>query len=184
MWSVMTLLGESLRLCGYHNVIVWNAVTILEVLFIGRAFYLAIHSVRSRRLLRLIGVLFITVATLDNTYLSDAYHSTAYTTALGSVIVILLVLLYFEQTLHELRAITLEREPMFVIGVGVLIYYAATTVIFLQEFVPILESQRMMVINSIFCIVFHIIIARAFSLAAQTKDSMLAPLQARNPEAL
>lgn len=174
MWAVSTLLAESLRLTGHHNEIVWDVATVLEVLFIGWAFYLVIHSFKVQIFLRWAGGVFLAVAFLDTTCLSDSYHSNTYTIALGSVLVILLMLLYFEQTLQELRVISLERDPMFLIGVGVVTYYAATTVIFLMEqtrHMQFVQYRLMMMVNSVACVAFHLIVARAFRMAAQQQLS-------------
>jgi len=79
-----------------------------------------------------------------------------YTVALGGALLVLTVLLYFEQTLNELWVVSPKREPMFLIAVGVLAYFATYTAFFLLERgIPGIEYRIMLATNTLLCIGFH-----------------------------
>ena len=179
MWTVLTILAEGLRQSGRHNTAVWNLVVILETLLLGYAFYLTLHSSKTRGYLRAMGSLFLGVSLIDF-YLTGLHASTKVTVALESVVLITVVLLYFEQLLQELRIKLLDREPMFLIGVGVITYFAGTVMIFL---LPIgmsgVQTLVVMGVNAILSIALNSIIARAFWLVGQKQAPIPQPTAAR-----
>jgi hypothetical protein len=172
MWAVLTATGEVLFFLKQPNIAVWNSVTILETLFIFHSFYLVIRSEKLRRYLRMSVALFIVVAIADFFFLSGLKATTVYTVALESVLLVVVVLLYFEQLMQELRTTPLERNPMFVIGIGVMTYFAGTVMVFLlQDTVTGVQDTLMMMINSILSLVLNSIIARAFWLVGRAQPS-------------
>ncbi|WP_375437094.1 hypothetical protein [uncultured Hymenobacter sp.] len=183
MWAVLTIIGEILFANKLHNNFVWNIVTILETLFLGYAFYLVLHSPKSRRFLRIAAGVFIGIAITDLFYLSGLEATTVYTVALESALLITTVLLYFEQLLQELRATPLERNPMFVIGIGVMTYFAGTVMVFLlQDSVPRVQQMFMTMVNSLLSLVLNSIIAWAFWLVERVQPPTI-PLTASPPAA-
>ncbi|HEX8427212.1 hypothetical protein [Hymenobacter sp.] len=170
MWAILTIVGEILFALKRHNLFVWNIVTILEALFLGYAFYLVLRSQKIRRLLRVAAVVFLVTALIDFFYLSGLGATTVYTVALESVLLIATVLLYFEQLLRELRTTSLEQNPMFVIGIGVITYFAGTVMVFLlQDSVSGVQEMIMMMVNSFLSLVLNAIIARAFWLVGRVQ---------------
>ena len=168
MWAVLTGVGEILFAAKQHNLFVWNTVTILETLFLGYAFYLVLHSSKSRRFLRIAAGVFVVLAVTDFFYLSGLKATTVYTVAAESVLLITTVLLYFEQLLQELRTTSLERNPMFLIGIGVITYFAGTVMVFLlQDSVSGVQEMLMMMVNSVLSLVLNSIIAWAFLLVGK-----------------
>jgi hypothetical protein len=175
MWAVLTVIGEILFATKQHNLFVWNTVTILETLFLGYAFYLVIRSSKLRHFLRIGAGIFVVLAVTDFFYLSGLKAVTVYTVAAETVLLITTVLLYFEQLLQELRATSLERNPMFLIGVGVIIYFAGTVMVFLlQNSVSGVQEMLMMMVNSVLSLVLNSIIAWAFLLTGKTQPTTVA----------
>lgn len=168
MWAILTVYGEVLFAAKIHNLYVWNIVTILETLSLGYAFYVVLESARTKRWLRLAAGVFVLVSIADFFFISGLEETTVYTVAMGSALLVTLVLLYFEQLLQQLRTVYLEQQPMFVIGIGVILYFAGTLMIFLlQNSVHGVHKQMMMMVNFVLSFVLNCIIARAFWLIGQ-----------------
>ncbi|MDF7810326.1 hypothetical protein [Hymenobacter sp. YC55] len=168
MWAVLTAIGEILFAAKQHNLFVWNTVTILETLFLGYAFYSVLRSSKARYFLRIAAGVFIVLAVTDFFYLSGLEATTVYTVAAESALLISTVLLYFEQLLQELRTSSMERNPMFVIGIGVIIYFAGTVMVFLlQDSVSGVQEMLMMMVNSVLSLILNSIIAWAFLLVGK-----------------
>ena len=138
MWTAMTILGEACgKLLGY-NLAVWQTVDILDVWFIG-AIYYHILRFRLRRYFLLIGALYTAFALVDMFVINDLWNGIQnklvtvnnYTLVVKHLLLISLILLYFEQSLRYLRNVLLERDPVFIVSVALLIFHAGTFVLFL-----------------------------------------------------
>lgn len=182
MWLVMMSFGIfSGKVWGY-NVAIWDAVTILEIWFIGGAYHCVLRF-RLRRYFLPLGVLYTAFALLDTFVLHGLMRSITYTIVLKSAFVVVLTLLYFEQILRELRNIRLERDPMFVISVALLLYYAGTVVAlmmqaYFSEQNALLQSQIVYTVNSVLNLVMHGLIAWGFWLVGQQPQVAVEPLVA------
>ncbi|QNH61359.1 hypothetical protein [Hymenobacter sediminicola] len=138
MWTAMTILGEACgKLLGY-NIAVWQTVDILDVWFIGAVYY-HILRFRLRRYFLLIGVLYTAFALVDMFIINDLWNGIKnelvtvnnYTLVVKHLLLVSLILLYFEQSLRHLRNVALERDPVFIVSVALLIFHAGTFVLFL-----------------------------------------------------
>ncbi|WP_022823163.1 hypothetical protein [Hymenobacter norwichensis] len=185
MWAVLTVVGEILFAAKLLNLYIWNLVTVLETLLIGYAFYLALPSSKIRFFVRLAAWIFMVTAFADYFFISGLRATTTYTVALETVLLVTLVLLYFERSLHDLRTTPLERHPMFVIGIGVITYFAGTVMVFLlQNSVHGVQKLLMMLINFVLSFILNSIIARAFWLAGREPLHELNSSKAYKREAL
>jgi hypothetical protein len=161
---------------------VWDTVTVLEMWFIGVAYH-RILRFRIRRYFLPLGILYTAFALLDTLVLHGLMRSITYTTVLESTLVVVLTLLYFEQMLRELRNVRLERDPMFVISVALLLYFAGTVVTFVMRayFIDqnaLLQRQIVFSVNSMLNLVMHGLIAWGFWLAGQRQQVAVEPLVA------
>ncbi|TGE25473.1 hypothetical protein E5K00_09865 [Hymenobacter aquaticus] len=138
---ILTALGISLLLNVLSEVgrQVWNTnilfiyfITWTETLFLGWAYYQALHTPRSRQLLGGAAAVFGLVA-LAEPLMHGFSGEQTYTRTAQSILLIGAALAYFEQVLHELRNIRLERDPMFLVSVGVTLYYSGTLMVFVLE---------------------------------------------------
>jgi hypothetical protein len=103
-----------------------------------------------------------------------------YTIVLKSTFVVVLVLLYFEQMLQELRNVRLERDPMFVISVALLLYFAGTVVTLVMKtyFIDhnaLLQAQIVFAVNSVLNLVMSGLIAWGFWLSGQRQQVAVEP---------
>ncbi|WBO85074.1 hypothetical protein [Hymenobacter yonginensis] len=182
MWLVIMACGEFARLAWHYNVVIWDALEILEMWFIGVAYHRVLRF-RLRRYFLPLGILYTAFALLDTFVLHGLMLPITYTTVLKSVLIIALTLLYFEQMLRELRNVRLERDPMFVISVALLLYYAGTVVAFIMRayFIDqnaLLQIQKVYAVNSVLNLVMHGLIARGFWLAGRQPQLAVEPLTA------
>ncbi|GAA4018077.1 hypothetical protein GCM10022408_34730 [Hymenobacter fastidiosus] len=73
------------------------------------------------------------VALVQVVYFRGLYASNTYARIAQSILLIGAALLYFEQILQELRSIQLEHDPMFLVSVGVMLYFAGCLMVFILE---------------------------------------------------
>ena len=185
MWVILTVIGEILFAVKRHNIFVWNIVIVLETLLLGYAFYLALHSSTIRLFIRIAGGIFLVTAIADFFFISGLEATIIYTVALESILLITVVLLYFERSLHELRTTPLEQHPMFVIGIGVIVYFSGTPVVFLLvDSVRGIQVVIMMMVNSVLSLIINLIIARAFWLVGRKPVSLLTQLKTHTAEVI
>ncbi|RYU82180.1 hypothetical protein [Hymenobacter persicinus] len=126
----------------YHNNLLCNYLIIwAETLFLGWAYHQALHSRRSRQLLLAALVFFAGVALAEFLYWHGISGAKTYTRMARGIVLVGAALLYFEQTLQELRNIHLERDPMFLVSVGVTLYYSGTLMVFAMEYATVRRHQ-------------------------------------------
>lgn len=185
MWIILTVIGEILFAASRNNLFVWNIVTVLETLLLGYAFYLALNSTKIRLFIRIAAGIFMVMAIADFFFISGLDATTIYTVALESILLISVVLLYFEHSLHELRTTPFEQHPMFVIGIGVIVYFAGTTMVFLLvDSVHGIQKAMIMMVNSVLSLIINLIIALAFWLVGRKPVSLLAQLKTHTAEVI
>jgi hypothetical protein len=134
-WYVYLSLASSLALnIGrflYHaNNPVQHLYTLLKTLLFGWLYYVALHRISQRRLVAWLTVGFAGFALLDATYLEGLNRFNSYGRAVQSLLLIGFGLLYFEQVLRELRSARLERDPLFLVSAGLILYSAGTGMLF------------------------------------------------------
>ncbi|WP_187314944.1 hypothetical protein [Hymenobacter sp. BT190] len=147
---------------------------------------MAYHRVlrfRFRRYFLLLGILYTAFALLDTFVLHGLMQAITYTIVLKSALVVVLTMLYFEQVLRELRNVRLERDPMFVISVALLLYYAGTVMsLVMRDYFfnqnALFQGYVAFAVNSVLNIVMHGLIAWAFWLAGRQPQLAVEPLTA------
>ncbi|MCC2548177.1 hypothetical protein LJY25_17135 [Hymenobacter sp. BT175] len=115
----------------YYNLPFIHLTTVVETLLYILVYYRALAAPRTRYYIKLATVGFLVFAAFDSFYLEGMQQINSYTNALETFIIISLALLYFEQTLHDLSAARLERDPLFLASVGIVLYLTGTVTIYL-----------------------------------------------------
>ncbi|MBC6697903.1 hypothetical protein [Hymenobacter sp. BT190] len=175
MWLVLMGFSEYARLAWHNNNGVNELISILEFWFIGAAYY---HTLRWpwQRYFPLIGTVFTGLALFDFFVLSHLWQAITqtlifndtYTTLLKHILIIGLVLLYFEQILLELRSTSLWQDAMFVVSVGFLLFYSGTITLFLtSHLIPGPELRLAYAGLSVVNLGLHLLLTRAFWLASR-----------------
>jgi hypothetical protein len=183
MWLALMSFGEYASWAWGNNNGIFQLVDILELWFIGAAYYQALH-LPLRRYFLLIGVVFTALALFDFFVLSGLWQAIVqtlifkdtFTTLLKHVLVIGLVLLYFEQGLLELRAISLWQDALFVASVGLLLFYTSTIMLFLTSHLILGPERRLAYLGLAFVnVVLHLLLTRAFWLASRPAPPQVSP---------
>ncbi len=78
-----------------------------------------------------IALFFLIFILIDMIWISGIAQFNSYSTAIEGLILIFFALIFFYKTLHELKIRFLEREPLFWISAGVLLYFSSSLFIFL-----------------------------------------------------
>lgn len=95
------------------------------------------------------------------------FHET-YTSLLRHLLVIGLVLLYFEQCLKQQHTQPLWQDAMFVISVGLLIFYSSTIMLFLTKHLILGPERRLAFLGLAFVnLGLHLLFTRAFWLGSR-----------------
>jgi hypothetical protein len=114
-----------------HNLYILHGYTILEFLLIAlfyRRFFIGFYP---RWLVPSLIAGFLLLAALSTIFLQKLSDSNAYVRGLESLLVIGLALLCFYKILTELLTKRLERDPVFWINTGFLLYFAGNLFLFL-----------------------------------------------------
>ncbi|MBD2715610.1 hypothetical protein KBK19_11230 [Microvirga sp. STR05] len=179
---MMTILGEACgKLLGY-NIAVWQTVDILDVWFIGTVYYHVLRF-RLRRYFLLSGVLYTAFALVDMFVINDLWNGIKnelvtvnnYTLVVKHLLLISLILLYFEQSLRHLRNVALERDPVFIISVALLIFHAGTFVLFLvrTSLTSLWEYNSMTIpLLTTLNLVMYVLLAYAFWLTGREPQTV------------
>lgn len=162
------------RLWAY-NVAVYDLVDLLEMWFIGWSYYYALKLGKLRRCFLPLGIVYSLFAFLEAFVIHGLYLIISYTITIKSVLIIALSILYFDQCLHDLRNIMLERDPMFLVSVALLLYYAGTVAMFaILNSISTYEEQAVIyTLNSFLNVVMHTLIARALWLGGRKQQTLL-----------
>ncbi|GAA3944784.1 hypothetical protein GCM10022406_28760 [Hymenobacter algoricola] len=139
---------------------------------------MSLHSSKVKRFFAWAVILFFVVALVQVIYLRGVYASNTYARLAQSTLLISAALLYFEQTLQELRTIQLEYDPMFLVSVGVILYFAGCLMVFTLEDSMYAQKQFTQVwimysIQFVLLIVFNFILALALYRASKSPEQIV-----------
>jgi hypothetical protein len=162
----LSVLSEVGRRLWHDNILFLYLLIWTETLFLSWIYYRNLHTRSACRLLLGAVALFVAVAVAELLYRHGLYRATTYTHVARSGLLIGAALLYFEQVLRELRNIRLERDPMFLLSVGVTLYYAGTLMVFvleasMQQRHQVTQIWAMYIIESVLLIGFNVLLALA-----------------------
>lgn len=126
---------------SWNQTPVYLSFTIMEFLLLTFAFSQGLQPMVSKRTLGGIVLGFLLFLGVDMIWLSGMTNFNSYSTAVEGLILISFCLLFFYKTLTELKIEHLEREPLFWISAGVMLYFASNLFIFL--FTNYVKASRM-----------------------------------------
>lgn len=154
------LLSEFGRYVQHNNIAYLQLALLGETLFLSWAYYNSFRSVAARRLLVLALGIFLGIYAFEMLYLNDVpnFNHIVYSHITQSILLVGAAVVYFEQTLRELRNIDLSQDSMFMVSVGSMLYYAGTLMVFVLEgqlqdqpdtiwIIYIIQSVMLMVFN-------------------------------------
>ncbi|RYU82181.1 hypothetical protein [Hymenobacter persicinus] len=158
---LLGVLSEIGRHVFHNNIVYQHLIPLAETLLLGWAYWYALTGPRNRRFLVASLTVFVLVFVGESVYWGGFWQGeNPCSHAVQTIVLLSFALLYFEQLLRELRTIQLEHDPMFLVSVGVMLYYAGTIVVFLLE-VGMQQQQQidqiwtMFIIQAVLLMVFN-----------------------------
>lgn len=113
-----------------NNLPIYHFYTIIEFLLIIRIYWNTLSQLFSKRLLIGVSIIFVVLAVLNTMFFQSIYVFNSNITTLLSILVILFSLSFFYKTLKDVEYTALEKNPMFWINSGFLIYFSSNLILF------------------------------------------------------
>ncbi|RAK65678.1 hypothetical protein [Hymenobacter edaphi] len=122
------------RLVWHNNILPLRSQVWLETVMLTVAYYHAFTNPRRRRAIPwLLGVFTLGAVVETGWFMDWRVGNGPYLHVLQAMLLIGVVLAYFEQLLNNPTPVPLSRNPMFVASVGVMFYYAGTVFVYVLE---------------------------------------------------
>jgi len=115
----------------HNNLPLLHVFTVLQFLVLALIYRRKLHPLIDEKLISGTIVFFMLFALISAFIFDGLLRFNTYARALESVLLIFFALAFFYKTLQELKIKKLEREPMFWISTGVLIYFSGNLIIFI-----------------------------------------------------
>ncbi|MCB0628320.1 MAG: hypothetical protein R2824_14660 [Saprospiraceae bacterium] len=130
--SVLTeVIARWVRNTDEFQNLVYYIFTLCEFILLSYIFMQTLVPFFRRAFLLTLIIFFCLFVIVDMVWLSGLAAFNSYSTAVEGLLIIFLILCYFYKTLQELRIKYLEREPLFWVSTGVLLYFSSNLFIFL-----------------------------------------------------
>jgi len=171
---VITLLTESVVLFlsyfGINNLPIFHLFTIAQFSIYILIMRKGCKPFLSRSFFHGIFFLFIIFALLDAFWLNNLYSFNNYSRPVASLFLIFFALCFFYKTLKELKIQSLEREPLFWLSMGMLIYFSCSLFVFLFTNYVKTSNEALFTIWNINAI-FNIILNLSYAVALWVKPT-------------
>lgn len=148
------------------NYWIYDAFTILKLLFLMYFYSKILHSVKVKRIL-LKGLIPVTLLGItEYVTINNTYEPNIYTIVFGNLIIVILCLIYFRELLNNITIKNLRNNPALLISIGLLLYHSATTPFFIYMNLLNSKSPRLFVdfasINHVFNIIMYTLFLTSF----------------------
>ncbi|OON67418.1 hypothetical protein [Hymenobacter sp. CRA2] len=131
---LLGVLCEYGRIVWHNNILPLRSQVWLETVLLTAAYYYTLPDSTTRRVLPGLLAAFTLGAVVETVWFMDwRVGNGPYLHVLQAVLLIGVVLAYFEQLLSNPPQVPLKREAMFVASVGVVCYYAGTVFVYVLE---------------------------------------------------
>ena len=143
-WSVEAFVDQWSRRVLHNNIYLYHVTVLVETLLLGWAYYQVYDLKPIRRIMPWVGAMFTWVAFVDACWLAGLYQLNRVTRAVQVVLMLTMILLYFEQWTREARAVSPWRNLMFMTSVGLAIYYTGSVMSYLLQTGALTTIERIM----------------------------------------
>jgi len=155
------------------NLPVLHVYTVVEFSWITWFYYVAMPSYLPRKVAIGAIIVFAVAALLNTIYLQPVTQFNTYARTLASIIVITYALIYFYKIISEVQITNLEKDPIFWVNTGFLIYFSGSTLLFVfSNFIlPFKTSLNIYVwaLHAVFNILLYLIQSVGIWVAANNK---------------
>ncbi|WP_345220970.1 hypothetical protein [Hymenobacter koreensis] len=125
-WTIEAFVDTWTRKQHLPNAYLFHISVWVETLLLGWAYHLALRNERLKSWLLLAQAVFTAVAIADATFLSGINQMNRYARVLQVVLMLVYAFAYFEQWVRELRVRSPWNDFMFVVSVGLSVYYTGS----------------------------------------------------------
>lgn len=143
------------------NLPLLHLYTVIEFCWISWFYHVAMPEQFTRKKVIAIMLIFGLGATLNTAFLQPATQFNTYARTVESIIIITYSLSFFHKTIDEMQILKLEKEPLFWINIGFLLYFSGGTLLFVfSNFIlPFKNSLNIYVwaLHGIFSILLYLI---------------------------
>ncbi len=164
----ITLIGELVILIAAYqlgnNLPFIHLFTVIQFIVLSQIFKRGLVPFISSSIIQGLVLFIIGLALVDAIWLNGIYNFNSYARPLASLILISLGLAFLYKTLSELKIRSLEREPLFWITVGVLLYFSGNLIIFISTNYVKISNQALLTLWSVHAI-FNIILNTTYAIA-------------------
>lgn len=130
LFSITELIANILWYQKLNNLPVYHFYTIIECLCILYIYKDALHKIYPKYLFTVLAVLFTVFCIVNMLFFQDIFTFNSNATTTLGLLVIFLSLSYFYALLKEVKYTLLERNPMFWLNAGFLIYFSSNLLLF------------------------------------------------------
>ncbi len=130
LFSITELIANILWYQKLNNLPVYHFYTIIEFLCIISIYKDALHKIYPTRLFIVLAVSFSLFCVVNMLFFQSLFMFNSNATTVLGILVISLSLSYFYALLKEVKYTLLERNPMFWLNAGFLIYFSSNLLLF------------------------------------------------------
>lgn len=132
-WSVEIFVDLWSRKVLHTNVYLYHVTVLVETWLLGWAYYQVFDLQPIRRVMPWIGALFTWLALVEAFWLTGLHDTNRITRAVQVVLMLTLVLLYFEQWTRKPQATRPRHDALFMTSAGLAVYYAGSVMGYLLQ---------------------------------------------------
>lgn len=167
-WSALLVNTVSTFLANQHinNLFLIHLDTIVETLILLKFYSLVLKEVVPKRFFEVGGVAFTLIA-LGIAYTVQPFDRfNSYARTIEALGIIMLALLFFHRILMEMKILNLEKDPLFWVNTGLLLYFSGGSLLFsLSNMMLRLDAVKTIYlwgVHGMFYLVLYLLISVAF----------------------
>jgi hypothetical protein len=159
--------GKILWHLGKNNLFLYHFYCVGEFTLLALLYERNLVGLIESFYIRMLIGIFVSFAVVNTLFYQPLTEFNSNTTFVGSLLLIILSMLYFYKLLRDLEHRKLERVPMFWINMSVLSYFSGALMLFhvANELIPLPEEERTAIwgTHSVFNIVHYVLYAIALT---------------------
>lgn len=114
-----------------NNLPLLHIFVVVEFILIGWMYQLHLYKLYNRYLIPVLIVAFSIFSIINSLFIQSIYTFNTYARPIGNLLFIIFAISYYYKLLKELKIRYLERNPMFWINTGILIYFSGSLFLFI-----------------------------------------------------
>lgn len=129
--AIFDLISILLAEYKLNNILFAHLDTLSQIVFLGVFYYYSLKIQLIRKSVILITICLALFTIINGIFIQGFDHFNSYSRTAGNIFLIFPPLFYFYEVFIQDKIVRIEKEPMFWISVGTLIYYTGTLFVFI-----------------------------------------------------